>query len=188
MRKLRNQALLDPAFMSELEQSEATFRKPVYSLDFAPFSPFEESIADRPDLCFIFGYFCLMYCEQVVSGEKTAKMYRIVAGDASIRKFMNDSAFRYRIRDWADFVEKCKTNKVFDFLRRVTNISEEMFELVKENYSVRLPIAIDSVKYVKEVGQPTSLSALTDMRVFINKRKGRHKKHKENPDEDNRLR
>lgn len=162
---------LEPGMMAELSQSEATFRKPIFSLKFAPFDVTKEDIADRPDICFVFGYFYLMYCHMTVQ-YRTKKFFRICAADASIRTFMREGDFDYRVADWDDFVEQAKKNEFFSFLLRASTISKELFDLAKANYAVRLPFTIDAVKYCKEVGQPTSLSSLEYMKVFIDKKAG----------------
>ena len=162
---------LEPRMMGELSQSEATFRKPVFSLRFQSFDCTKEDIADRPDMCFVFGYFYLMYCHMTVQS-RTRKFFRICAADASIRLFMREGDFDYRVADWDDFVEQAKTNDFFMFLLKASTISKELFDLAKGNYAVRLPFTIDAVKYCKEVGEPTSLSSLEYMKVFIDKKAG----------------
>lgn len=177
---------MDAWVMSELEHSDALFRKPVYSLDFAPFSPLEEKVENREDLVFVFGYFYLMYCHKVIdiTNGHEGPMFRICAGDDSIRQFMRSGDFDYRVRDWDDFVEQAKTNKSFNFLLRASTISKELFDIAKQNYAVRLAFTIDTVKYLKEVGQPTSLSSLPDMSLFITRKSKRFKKGLK-PNEDN---
>lgn len=162
--------------LSEFEHFDSLFRKPIYSFDFAPFDPRRERVEDRPDLFFAFGYFYLMYCHRVVdlSTGYEGKMFRICAGDASIRQLMRNGDFESRIRDWDDFVEQAKTNKSYNFLLRASTISKELFDLARRNYAVRLAFTIDSVKYEKLVGQPTSLASLKDMMVLISRRSRRN--------------
>ena len=164
---------LSPWVTTELEALERVFRKALLSIEFKKFSH-DEDIADRPDLFFFNGFFDLVYCHETVQS-RTRRMYRINILDPALREAVFRSGFKVRVRDWAEFVECAKYNPYFNFILRASTISEELFGLAKENYGIRMPFSIDICKYLREVGEPTVLSALKTTKVFIDKKGGRRK-------------
>lgn len=59
------------------------------------------------------------------------------------------------LRDYDDFLKECEVDWRFDFIRRVTNICEEHFELAAYNYGIFIPLNFDFIKYRKECGGTT---------------------------------
>ena len=57
----------------------------------------------------------------------------------------------HRVVDFQDFCNSEKYGKFVPFLLRYTNISEELFELARNNPCCDIPLQFDILKYVKDV-------------------------------------
>ena len=57
----------------------------------------------------------------------------------------------HRVVDFQDFCNSEKYGKFVPFLLRYTNISEELFELARNNPCCDIPLQFDILKYIKDV-------------------------------------
>lgn len=57
----------------------------------------------------------------------------------------------HRVVDFQDFCNSAKFSKFVPFFLRYTNISEELFELARNNPCCDIPLQFDILKYIKDV-------------------------------------
>lgn len=69
-----------------------------------------------------------------------------------------------RVSGYEEFLEKAKTNKGFAWLAKHTNICPELFDIAKKNPGCFFPIAVDIIKYYKDIGDEECLGLFPDDR------------------------
>ncbi len=117
-----------------------------YSADFIPLG-WEDDITARDDLFLFEGTIFLRY------KRKPFPPFHICVHDRWL------CAIEYTgMWGWDDFLEKCKEDKRFDWIRRATDISPRHFDIAAENYGAHIPICVDIIKYYNECGGDTRVT------------------------------
>lgn len=133
-----------------LSESKKFFRscaRNYISLYFKPLA-WDEDVTSRPDLFLTNGVVVLRYLR---SGRGfTKKFFFVECFDAPIYPI-----HLIRVSGYEDFLERCKSDWRFEFIRRTTDICPEHFDLARNNYGVRIPIGYNFIKYAKECGGET---------------------------------
>lgn len=114
------------------------------SVSFTPLG-FEEDITMRDDIFLTRGCAYLRYTRRKYSG-----CFTIETADSPLFQMRLK-----RMHNWENFLKYCEEDWRFDFIRRVTNICPEHFELARINYGILIPLGYDFLKYRKECGGDT---------------------------------
>lgn len=132
----------------------------------------DEDITSREDLFFFDGNIYLRYVRAWNPANR--RPFYLRAWARPLYRIEN-----IRMYNWDDFLEKCKTDWRFDWIRRTTNISPRHFEIAANNYGVMIPVEFSVAKYSDECGGTTCFTTKGVMEMAIEEKKEMQRLKKE---------
>ena len=138
---------------------------------FKPLS-WDEDITRRTDLFLCDGTIYLRY--QKSPNDRNKRPFFFVTHMKPFNRISSRRMFNYE-----DFLEKCKEDWRFEWIRRTCHIDDRLFDIASQNYGCNIPAVMDFRKYKEACGGETNFTTKGVMEYAIAEKRMFNKMKKE---------